>query len=212
VKRLALYIDGFNFYHAVSNLNQPHLKWVDLFKLAQLLARPSETVVAVKYFSAFATWLPDSYRRHRHYVQALQAQGVETIIAHFKKKTIKCNKCKKEWISREEKETDVRLALNFLADAEDDLFDRGMLLTVDSDLVPVVEMVKTGHPSKKITVVAPPKRYQYGRHLQQVAHNYFGVGPDKLEQALLPEVVYSVTDGKNVIRPQEYAPPQQENR
>lgn len=205
--RLALYVDGFNFYHAVNDLNRPHLKWVDLHALANLMAHPSETVVAVKYFSAYATWLSGPYRRHREYVKALEARGVEVTMAHFKERQVRCNRCGNAWISREEKETDVHLALKLLADADDDIFDRGMLVTADSDLVPVVRMVKARHPGKTVAVAAPPKRYGHGRHLQQVADSYFQIGAGKLAQALLPEVVHD-SDGRQVAtRPKSYTPP-----
>jgi hypothetical protein len=55
--RVACYIDGFNLYHAIADLGKPHLKWVDLFALAQSLCRAEETLVKVAYFSAYATWL-----------------------------------------------------------------------------------------------------------------------------------------------------------
>ncbi|EHQ51514.1 hypothetical protein ECTPHS_02411 [Ectothiorhodospira sp. PHS-1] len=207
MRRLALYVDGFNFYHAVSDLRRPELKWVNLARLAAELAKPTERVASVVYFSAYATWLPDAYARHREYTKALKASGVEVVMAHFKEKTVQCFKCQSTWTSREEKETDVHLALRFLADAEDDVFDRGLLLTADSDLVPVVRMVKQRHPRKNITVAAPPKRHRNGRNLQQVADSYFQVGTTKLEAALFPEFV---SDGKgNVVarRPPEYDPP-----
>lgn len=205
--RMAVYVDGFNFYHAVNDLRKPYLKWVDLHKLATLMAKPSETVVAVKYFSAYATWLAGPYARHREYIAALKARNVEVTMAHFKEKTLECRRCGNTWISREEKETDVHLALRLLADADDDVFDRGMLITADSDLVPVVRMVKQRHPRKIITVAAPPKRHRSGRHLQQVADSYFQVGTEKLKGALLPEVVRD-TLGKPVAhRPPPYSPP-----
>lgn len=206
MKRLALYIDGFNFYHAVHDLNRPHLKWINLYRLAERLAYPDERVVSVKYFSAFATWLPAQHARHRQYVAALEACGVEAIMAHFKEKVIQCNGCHKQWISREEKETDVHLALKLLADAEDDLFDRAILLTADSDLVPVIKMVKARHRGKFITVAAPPQRYNHGRHLKVVADNYFQIGVSKIEQSLLPKEV--LKEGTVVARrPSEYDPP-----
>ncbi|MDN5871349.1 MAG: hypothetical protein L0H73_11595 [Nitrococcus sp.] len=84
MRRLALYIDGFNFYHAVNDLRQPHLKWVAIYAVAREIAYSDEKVVVVRYFSAFATWKPGPYARHKAYVTALQASGVECVMAHFK--------------------------------------------------------------------------------------------------------------------------------
>lgn len=204
--RLALYVDGFNFYHAVNDLNRPHLKWVDLSRLAQQLARGHETIVAVRYFSAFATWLPGPYARHRQFVQALRVCGVDTVMAHFKERTMHCRSCGTTWVSREEKETDVHLALRLLADAEDDIFERGMLLTADSDLVPAVKMLKSRHPEKNITIAAPPGRYSQGRHLKQVSDSYFSISPGKMERSLLPEKVFDSNGVLVAHRPRQYAP------
>ena len=33
--KVAVYIDGFNFYHAVAALNRPEIKWLNLRKLAE---------------------------------------------------------------------------------------------------------------------------------------------------------------------------------
>lgn len=37
--RGAIYVDGFNLYHAISDLGMPHLKWLDLWRLGSLIAR-----------------------------------------------------------------------------------------------------------------------------------------------------------------------------
>src|SRR5690554_4941495 len=134
------YVDGFNFYHAVHDLGRPRLKWANLHAIAQSLVRPErdERLVGVKYFSAFATWRPDAYARHRQYVAALEATGVDVTMAHFKKKPRSCRACSHQWTDHEEKETDVRIALQILADAFDGLYDRAIIVSADSDLVPVL--------------------------------------------------------------------------
>ena len=50
--RIIAYVDGFNLYHAIDNLNRPALKWLDLNALITSLARAGETVTEVNYFSA----------------------------------------------------------------------------------------------------------------------------------------------------------------
>jgi hypothetical protein len=48
--RVACYIDGFNFYHALDDLAKPHLKWVDLWALSASLCRPGETLEKSRIF------------------------------------------------------------------------------------------------------------------------------------------------------------------
>jgi hypothetical protein len=60
--RVACYVDGFNLYHAIHELNKPHLKWLDIRALAASLCREGETLTKVAYFSAYPTWLPGPTR------------------------------------------------------------------------------------------------------------------------------------------------------
>jgi hypothetical protein len=67
--RSAFFIDGFNLYHALKRLGSHYLKWVDLNALmGRLIAPKSETIVAIYYFSAYAHWLPDQWKRHQEYM------------------------------------------------------------------------------------------------------------------------------------------------
>jgi hypothetical protein len=75
MRRTHLYVDGFNLYHAIDDLKEPQLKWRDLRSLAQGLLRTGETLGAVNHFSAYATWRPTSYTKHRTYTAALRATG-----------------------------------------------------------------------------------------------------------------------------------------
>ena len=91
-ERVIAYIDGFNLYHALHDLGRPHLKWVDLATLVRgYAAQPHQQVVAVNYFSAFATWLTAAYARHRQYVEALRSVGVTPIMGRFKEKDRECS-------------------------------------------------------------------------------------------------------------------------
>ena len=90
VRRVSVYIDGYNLYYAIKKLaddnpKENHLKWVDLWALSETLVSPDETVTAVKYFSAYAKWRGDSYGRHQKYVTVLKEKGVEFIDGNFKK-------------------------------------------------------------------------------------------------------------------------------
>ena len=52
-ERVVGFIDGFNLYHALHELGNPHLKWVNLLQLVRAFAaQPYQRVVRVFYFSA----------------------------------------------------------------------------------------------------------------------------------------------------------------
>ena len=164
--RIIAYVDGFNLYHAIADLNRPALKWLDLNALIASLARPRETVLEVNYFSAYATWRPPAYQRHIEYVKALEYTGVKCILGHFKSKKRICRSCGDQWIEHEEKETDVHIAARIVVDACENRYDRAVLITADSDLVPALNIVRARFPEKQLFVVAPPKRFSHARGLR----------------------------------------------
>lgn len=164
--RIIAYVDGFNLYHAIHELNRPALKWLDLQALITSFARAGETVAEVNYFSAYATWRRHAYQRHIEYVKALEHTGVTCIMGHFKSKQRTCRSCGAVWTQHEEKETDVHIAARIVVDACQDRYDRAMLITADSDLVPALDIVKERFPKKQLFVVTPPKRFSHARGLK----------------------------------------------
>lgn len=198
-RRVSVYIDGFNLYHAIDDLGENHLKWLDLWALSETLIRPDETVSAVKYFSAYATWMPEGYRRHQRYIAALEATGVKFIEGRFKEKPMQCKKCGVRYIAHEEKETDVNIGVHLMADGLKDRFDRALVISADTDLNEAVTLAKAEATGKQIAIVAPPKRK--GRN----SNALFEVTVGRLRRSLLPEQI--VWDGKTIIRPAEYDPP-----
>ena len=152
--RTIVYIDGFNLYHAVDDLNEPHLKWVNLWSLSEKLLRAGQKLGAVKYFTAYATWRPESYRRHQRYVAALEACGVTPIIGRFKRKTVRCHaKCGRTYVTHEEKETDVNIGAHLIADALKDRFDRALVISADTDLNAAIALARSEATSKRIDLV-----------------------------------------------------------
>jgi uncharacterized LabA/DUF88 family protein len=201
MNRVITYIDGFNLYHALDDLQRPYLKWVDLWGLSASLLRRGEALQAVKYFTAYATWRPDAYARHRHYVLALKARGVEVHLARFKRKPERCRRCGSSWTRHEEKETDVHISVQLVADAFREAFDRAVLITADSDLKPAISMAREAHPASEVLVVAPPGRFASARDLRPRLELTAG----RVGRNLLPAEVRH--DGGTIRRPVEYDPP-----
>ena len=183
-RMVVCYVDGFNLYHAILALRKPHLKPVNLWTLIESLLKPEEALVAVKYFSAYAKWDAGKYKRHRGYVKDLEATGVTAVMAHFKHKDKRCYTCGATWVEHEEKETDVRLALEILKDATDDAFDRAYLLSADSDLVPVVQTIRERHPEKGILILTPPRRFSSARDLRAAGHASLELTPGRIAKHL----------------------------
>jgi NYN domain len=204
--RVACYVDGFNLYHAVSDLGRQHLKWLDIQRLAQSICRPGEILVKTAYFSAYATWLPAQYARHRQYVSALKATGVDCHMARFNEKQAGCRSCGATWKTHEEKETDVHFSLTFLEDAIDNVFDRAILISADGDHVPAVRRVRARLPAKQIFLAAPPGRLGKARELSKVCNSGLEITAGRLEKCLLPAEFLSADGTVIASRPSAYSP------
>ena len=208
--RVTAFVDGFNLYHAVDSLGLHHLKWVNLCGLCEQFApRPRFDLTQVLYFSAFATWRPDAYKRHREYLTASRAAGVTPVMGRFKQREKFCFKCGHSWLHHEEKETDVNIALHLVRGAFVDTYDCALLVSGDSDLVPAVRMVLRDFPKKEVRVIAPIGR-GYSMDLYNAAGGRKHCRKMKsihMERSLFPHEVPDA-DGKIVaIRPGKYEPP-----
>jgi uncharacterized LabA/DUF88 family protein len=212
IERIAVYIDGFNLYHALDALNAPALKWVNLRRLSDLLiARKNQKIVKVAYFSAYAhhfqnTPFEGRLRRHRAYVAALKAKNVYVRLGNFAKRSLdyKAKGFKASWTRREEKQTDVAIGVQVMRDAYCDVFDAAYIVSCDTDLVPVFEMGTATFPQKRFVTVAPPGRAHHQK-LLDIATDHLVIKRSQIEKALFgPRVI---SGGKVVaIRPPSYRP------
>ena len=212
--RVAVYYDGFNMYHALSRLSANHLKWVNLRRLSELLIKPrSEQLVRVCYFSAFAehfrrTKQEPSLHRHYQYVAALEAKGVEFFPGNFSRRTFRFQQKKHYqsiWQRREEKQTDVAIGVQVTRDAYRDLFDTCLIVSCDTDMLPVFRLLRDEFPQKRAITVAPPRR-EHHQSLIETAADSAVIKQSQIEKALFGARV--VHQGAVVARrPAEYRPP-----
>lgn len=210
-KRAAFFVDGLNLYHSIDDLNQPHLKWLDLTALARtVIPKRDEHVEYVVYFSAYPTHLensfPEKLSRHRLYVKALLSCGVQFVKGNFKHKYIRCKAdCRKTFSTHEEKQTDVSIAVRILEDAFKDLYDVAYIVSADTDFVPALKRVKINFSEKELVAVFPPNRQRYAKILKQQTDRHIGLTANLFTKCLLPKHVTSA-DGTILDRPSVYDP------
>jgi len=208
--RIQCFVDGFNLYHAVDNLGQPHLKWFNLRQLLEVFVDPAEhELLDVFYFSAFAKWLPGPLSRHQQFVGAIKSLGTTPVMGHFKEKDRSCRKCGAKWKAHEEKETDVNIAIWLLREAYKNNFDEAFIVSRDSDLTPVIRMVKKEFPNKSIKIISPPNA-GHSKEMGAIVgkKKLASIKPIHLERSLMPEFVIDSNTGQTVAtRPSKYQPP-----
>ena len=206
-RRVVAFIDGFNLYHAIDNLKVPAFKWLDLRKLSGIFVHPYlEELTNVFNFSTIASHRDKASQiRQRTYIRALELKGVKTILGQFKRKDRHCSNCSFRHVGHEEKETDVNIALSLIDFAYQNMYDRALLVTNDSDQAPSIRKVLERFPRKKITVIIPPHTRECNE-LIKAASNKAKITGNHLERSLLPEVVSDASGLILIRRPKEYEP------
>jgi uncharacterized LabA/DUF88 family protein len=204
--RVSCFIDGFNLYHAIDNLGQNHLKWVNLRKLMECYIDPNiHDLTSVYYFSAYADWLEDQNRRHKAYTKALQLSGVTPIMGSFKRKSMKCFSCNHEWIGHEEKQTDVNIALWMIREAIHGSYDQLFLVSRDSDLAPALEFIREMKKERVIKIITPPQ-LRHSKELFKLSDKQAEIKKIHIERSLLPAQIQDAAGKLIVSRPAEYYP------
>ena len=207
--RVMFFYDGFNLYHSLerARLAAPTepVKWLDLAALAQAhvyILGPTETLAGVRYFTAYAEHLaltkPDRLSRHRAYVRALTATGVQVYLGHFKPKQV--------WIASlarferiwQEKATDVNIVAQVFAHAARDAFDVAVIVSGDADYAPAVPVFREMFPQKRLVFGFPFDRKN--RELERVTPASFVFARESYAKHQLPEAV-RLPSGKFVVRP-----------
>jgi len=203
-RRAAVYVDGFNLFHAIDDLGPDYLKWVDLTALSRLIAPRSQAIRRVTWVTAFRPQAKALTERHQAYFDALEATGVICHTGHFVVYSDGCNACGHSWAVHEEKQSDVNLALAMLDDAHENRFDVAYLVTTDGDHAATARFLKQRFPQKRLVVGAPPERAPT-RSLLKWADAQASISVEQIERALLPAVV----QGENgpILRPAIYEPP-----
>lgn len=204
--RVSFYVDGFNLYHAINGLQQPPLKWLNLRELAISFLEKQDTLVGVTYFTARMVWHPEKHQRHREYINALIAHDVAVVESKFLRTNKYCKAYMRYCDFFEEKQTGVAFAVRVLSDAYVGLMERAILVTADSDQVPLVRELATSFPALEVHIAAPPRRMREARDLCSIATRHSEISAGRLAACRMARSVVDQT-GRVVARcPANYLP------
>lgn len=205
--RAALYVDGFNMYHAIDDLGIQHLKWLNLWRVGEILAGSrGHQLVKVVFCSAYYPGDAGKRARHEAYVKALKLAGVVPVLGHYVHDQMDCRSCGHNWSKPTEKETDINVALTLMIDGARNQFDVAYLVSADSDQAATARCFSQNLPDKKLYSVAPPGR-GHSQHILAHTKLKASLDADLLERAVFPGVVPAANGLSAVIRPREYDPP-----
>ena len=140
------------------------------------------------------------------YVAALTQLGVECHMARFSEQTTHCKACGATYKRHEEKETDVHFSLTLLEDAVDNLFDRAIIISADSDHVPAIRRVRTRYPGKQLFAATPPGRHNSARGVLNACNSGTPITAGRIAKCF-PEFVNDANGQLIATRPASYSPP-----
>lgn len=199
------YIDGFNLYHAIDKLEKPQLKWLNLWKLCEQNVRAGEVLDKVNFFTAIWLYDQEKQRRHKNFLAALDAVGVTIHRGNFKKAHRLCYKERRSCPFREEKQTDVSIAIEMVKDALTGAASRLVLVTADSDQVATAKMI-AGIEGVSLTLLFPPGRAQEARDLGNQIPDRKELSVGQLLTCPLPRTVRDAAGNAVAFMPAAYIP------
>jgi uncharacterized LabA/DUF88 family protein len=207
-KKVAVYVDGFNLYHGLANLSKSHLKWLNLKSLAEkFIDTHTESIEKVYYFSAVATFMDkDTILRHRTYIEALETIGIEFVGGNFKDKCLeyKNKHLQIKWKKHEEKETDVNISIYMVRDAIKGAYDKFILITNDTDIVPAVKMARKENSTLQFKLLTPPTLETHDSLLTAIKPGTSSkLTSGHIQNSLLPEKITKI-NGKIIHIPTQY--------
>lgn len=199
-ERISVYIDGFNLYFGIRD-RFPKAKWLDVKALSKNLLKQNQTLIDVKYFTARIRNNPPKEKRQNTYLDALNTTDIQIIYGQYYSKKASCTSCGHSWNKNEEKMTDVNIAVHLITDALENKYDKAIIISGDSDLVPPIKALHKFFKDKKIIVAFPPKRHSYS--LKNEADNTFIIGRKKLMDSQLPEEI-KLSSGYVICKPPKW--------
>lgn len=166
-----IYIDGFNLYYGA--LKDTPYKWLNPELLCERILSTENEIQDIKLFTAKVKPTitdKDAHQRQQIYLRALKHHipNLEIIYGHFMEQPLTAPLCDERGklilkrgrpqmqtiCKREEKGSDVNLALHFLFDALHNQYECGVIISNDSDLSEAVKLVRN-YTDKVIGVITP---------------------------------------------------------
>ncbi|WP_322747558.1 MULTISPECIES: NYN domain-containing protein [unclassified Frankia] len=196
--RVGLYVDGFNLYHGLHSKYGRKYLWLDLEALGAALIRPDQELSFVRYFTARVEG--PGVVRQRAYLAALteHCHRLKIVEGRFQKQRRTCRFCGATWQQREEKETDVSIAVSLVEDCVDHLLDVALILSADQDLSPAIRAMKTRRPNLRVVAVFPPDRNSDA--LAKIVDAKLPLFEQVIKNSQLPAKI-AAADGRILTRP-----------
>lgn len=209
-QKVIVYVDGFNFYYGLKKYPWKKYYWLDIVKLMESFLKPNQELIAVKYFSARPTDVEKRKRQDAFFQANKENPKFKLILGKYLKKQIECFKCHNIIHTYEEKESDVRIATQIVADAYQRNCDLAIIVSADSDMIPAVELAKEAKVN--VFVYFPP--HQFSSNLATMGSGapiHMMRYESKFKKAVLPDNI-KLSNGFDLSIPAEWKALQTDKR
>jgi len=160
MRRTKIYVDEFNLYYGL--VKDTPYRWLDIKILCQKVLPKDCNILSINYYTAIVKRAPDKADRQNAYLKALRLSTPELRIIfgryqivdtwmpeaiavgkdRYGKNIYAEGKNKLHVIKREEKKTDVNLAVDIVTDAWKDQYDLAVLISNDNDIASALNEAK----------------------------------------------------------------------
>lgn len=138
-KRVAIYIDGSNLYHKLKDLEIPKITYFDYSEFAKWLSREMN-IISKRYYIGVVRAKEDDERGQR--LRREQQKLFSHLTSNKQNFIIKQGYLMKNDGVYHEKGVDVKIAVDMLVGAYDNLYDVAIVISSDTDLIPVIQKIK----------------------------------------------------------------------
>jgi ribosomal protein L32 len=186
---LIAYIDGLNLYHGLRQTMGHRWLWLDVVELVRSL-RPASDLVRVNYYTAMTVESPDAQSRQQNYLKALAAANPAELriqTGRYQRRSHLCENCGHKRVVYEEKETDVHVGAQLVADAVLARMDDALVVSGDADYLPAIRIAQAAAPGVRLVGGFPPGRVS--KRIQAALPASFVIGEAKIRRAQLPDTV-----------------------
>ena len=178
MKRVAIYIDGSNFYFSIKK--RFNCK-VDIEKFCKKLVGENNLIKINYYISPVEQFSnPEMYAEQQRFFRKLKKiNKLKIIFGRLEKR-----KRKDGEVYFVEKATDVNLALDIVLDAQANLYDEAFIVSNDGDFSGAVNAAIKRF-EKKVTYVAISNNKMISHHLKKVASKTLRIEEDFIKEVKL---------------------------
>ena len=197
-ERVIVYVDGFNLYYGA--VRGTAFKWLNLGALCLRIMRPSDNLVAIKYYTALISARPhdpEAPVRQQMYLRALKTIPILSIYyGHFLSHIVRMplatsvtsgNVEYVEVLKTEEKGSDVNLASHLLRDAYTGGFNLAVVVSNDSDLAEPIRIVRE-ELGRRVGILNPQRNPS--RVLQRNADFFKKIRAHALRESQFPRTLH----------------------